>query len=160
VPLTRRRETRGRTNVRVHNLICSDPIVHVYANALLTGTGTTGVVLADLRDPGAILSHPVTRDVIDFRQPVALMLIAIAHFITDDEHLGEAFIPADDIAPDGTLHVELAHAGGIPDPLVMTCACGLATGSRPEMDAHILGAFTPQGSVGLDGRKHVPVPPD
>ena len=36
----------------------NDPIVHVHANALLTGTGTTSIVLADLRDPGAILAHP------------------------------------------------------------------------------------------------------
>jgi S-adenosyl methyltransferase len=29
----------------------NDPIVHVYANALLTGSGDTSIVLADLRDP-------------------------------------------------------------------------------------------------------------
>ena len=36
----------------------NDPIVHVHANALLTGSGTTSIVLADLRDPEAILAHP------------------------------------------------------------------------------------------------------
>ena len=36
----------------------NDPIVHVHANALLTGSGATGIVLADLRDPAAILAHP------------------------------------------------------------------------------------------------------
>ena len=36
----------------------NDPIVHVHANALLTGSGTTAIVLADLRDPAAILAHP------------------------------------------------------------------------------------------------------
>ena len=36
----------------------NDPIVHVHANALLTGSGTTGIVLADLRDPAVILAHP------------------------------------------------------------------------------------------------------
>ena len=38
----------------------NDPIVHVHANALLTGSGTTSIVLADLRDPKAILAHPKT----------------------------------------------------------------------------------------------------
>lgn len=36
----------------------NDPIVHVHANALLTGSGTTSIVLADLREPQAILDHP------------------------------------------------------------------------------------------------------
>src|SRR5579859_3430012 len=48
----------------------NDPIVHVHANALLTGSGTTGIVLADLREPEVILDHPETRALIDFGQPV------------------------------------------------------------------------------------------
>jgi S-adenosyl methyltransferase len=59
----------------------NDPIVHVHANALLTGSGTTSVVLADLRDPAAILAHPALREMIDFTRPVALLLVAILHFI-------------------------------------------------------------------------------
>jgi hypothetical protein len=65
--------------------IDNDPIVHVHANALLTGQGNTSVVLADLRDPTAILTHPKVRDLIDFNQPTALLLVAIMHFITDAE---------------------------------------------------------------------------
>ena len=64
----------------------NDPIVHVHANALLTGSGTTSIVLADLREPGAILAHPKVRDLIDFSQPVALLLIAILHFIAEEEN--------------------------------------------------------------------------
>jgi hypothetical protein len=59
----------------------NDPIVHVHANALLAGTGTTGIVLADLRDPQAILTHPKTTALIDFSQPVAVLLIAVTHFL-------------------------------------------------------------------------------
>lgn len=60
----------------------NDPIVHVHANALLTGGGSTRVVLADLRNPNRILDHPRTHELIDFTQPVALLLIAILHFIS------------------------------------------------------------------------------
>ncbi|MCW2930977.1 MAG: hypothetical protein JWM19_1939 [Actinomycetia bacterium] len=63
----------------------NDPIVHVHANALLTGSGTTGIVLADLREPEAILDHPVTRALIDFGEPVGLLVVAIFHFITEAE---------------------------------------------------------------------------
>ena len=64
----------------------NDPIVHVHANALLTGSGTTSIVLADLREPGEILAHPKVRELIDFSKPVALLLIAILHFITEEEN--------------------------------------------------------------------------
>ena len=64
----------------------NDPIVHVHANALLTGSGTTGIVLADLREPREILTHPKVRELIDFSEPVALLLIAILHFITEEEN--------------------------------------------------------------------------
>ncbi len=47
----------------------NDPIVNVHASALLTGTGTTAIVLADLRDPAAILAHPKVTALIDFTQP-------------------------------------------------------------------------------------------
>jgi hypothetical protein len=63
----------------------NDPIVHVHADALLTGTEITSIVLADLREPEAILSHPQIRELVDFTEPVALLLIAILHFITDEE---------------------------------------------------------------------------
>ncbi len=43
-----------------------DPIVHVHANALLTDSGTTSIVLAGLREPEAVLAHPKVRALIDF----------------------------------------------------------------------------------------------
>ncbi len=63
----------------------NDPIVHTHANALLTGSGTTRIVLADLREPEAILGHPKVGELIDFGEPVGLLLVAIVHFLTDDE---------------------------------------------------------------------------
>ncbi|CAM5460593.1 hypothetical protein STENM327S_05205 [Streptomyces tendae] len=45
----------------------------------------TTVVLADLRDPRAILDHPQVRAVIDFDRPVALLLVAVVHFVADAE---------------------------------------------------------------------------
>lgn len=86
----------------------NDPIVHVHASALLTGQGSTSVVLADLRDPQAILSHPKVRELIDPAEPTALLLIAILHFITDGETPG-AIIDAfrDALAPGS--YLALSH---------------------------------------------------
>jgi S-adenosyl methyltransferase len=65
----------------------NDPLVLIHARALLDSSpqGRTGYIQADLRDPDAILSSPVTTEIIDPSQPVALMLVAVLHFIADDD---------------------------------------------------------------------------
>jgi hypothetical protein len=88
--------------------IDNDPIVHVHASALLTGAGSTGIVLADLREPETILAHPRVRELIDFSQPVALLLVAIMHFITDDEHPGRIIAAFRDALPPGS-YLALSH---------------------------------------------------
>ncbi len=63
----------------------NDPIVATHAGAKLTNAANTGFVLADLRDARSIVEHPIVRDMIDFDQPVALMLVAVLHFVQDKE---------------------------------------------------------------------------
>jgi S-adenosyl methyltransferase len=87
----------------------NDPIVHVHANALLTGTGTTSIVLGDLRDPEGILTHPKVRELIDFSRPVALLLVAILHFITDKENPARIIAAFRDALPAGS-YLALSHA--------------------------------------------------
>jgi hypothetical protein len=86
----------------------NDPIVNVHASALLTGTGTTAIVLADLRDPAAILIHPKVTALIDFTQPVALLLVAITHFITDQENAAAIIATLRDALPPGS-YLALSH---------------------------------------------------
>jgi ABC-type Fe3+/spermidine/putrescine transport system ATPase subunit len=86
----------------------NDPIVHVHANALLTGSGTTRIVLADLREPEAILGHPKVGELIDFTQPVALLLVAILHFI-DGENPARIVATLRDALPPGS-YLALSHA--------------------------------------------------
>ena len=45
----------------------------------------TTVIQADLRRPEEILNHPEVRAALDFDRPIALMLVAVLHFVTDDE---------------------------------------------------------------------------
>jgi hypothetical protein len=63
----------------------NDPIVLAHARALLTSSaeGKTAYIHADLREPEKILADPVTTATLDFTQPIALMLVAILHFLTD-----------------------------------------------------------------------------
>jgi hypothetical protein len=62
----------------------NDPVVATYSRALKTGAGTA-VIQAGLRDAQAIWDHPATRDLIDLRRPVALLMAAVLHFISDQD---------------------------------------------------------------------------
>src|SRR5262249_39472111 len=61
----------------------NDPIVLAQARALLTTgpEGKTAYIDADLRDVDAILGSADLRKTLDLSQPVALLLIAVMHFI-------------------------------------------------------------------------------
>jgi hypothetical protein len=87
----------------------NDPIVNTHANTLMSEAGTTSVVLADLRDPQAILNHPDVHRVIDFDQPVALLLVAILHFVTNAEEPERIVATLRDALPVGS-YLVLSHA--------------------------------------------------
>ncbi|MFF5262867.1 SAM-dependent methyltransferase [Actinomadura viridis] len=63
----------------------NDPIVLAHGRALLATNSTTTVITADVRDPDAILGHPDLRALIDFSRPVAILAIALFHFVRDTE---------------------------------------------------------------------------
>jgi len=62
----------------------NDPVVASHGRALLEGK-TTGMVQADLRKPDQIIGDPLTRSLIDFDEPFALLLTAVLHFVPDDD---------------------------------------------------------------------------
>ena len=62
----------------------NDAMVVTHSRALLAGDNTAAIQ-ADLREPDLILGHPEVRELIDFDQPIALLLMAILHFLPDDE---------------------------------------------------------------------------
>jgi hypothetical protein len=65
----------------------NDAMVVTHSRALLAGDNTVAIE-ADLRDPEAIVGHPEVRQLIDFEQPIALLLMAILHFIADEDPYG------------------------------------------------------------------------
>jgi hypothetical protein len=65
----------------------NDAIVLAHARRLLSNAdeGATAYIHADLGEPHAILEHVELRETLDLTQPVALMVIAVMHFIEDAE---------------------------------------------------------------------------
>jgi O-methyltransferase involved in polyketide biosynthesis len=83
----------------------NDPIVLVHARALLSSTpeGRTAYVDADLRDPDEILASEQFRETLDPRRPIALSLIAILQFITDEDEAHQIVEQLVEPLPSGSL---------------------------------------------------------
>jgi hypothetical protein len=95
----------------------NDPLVLSHARALLTSSpaGRTAYIQADLREPEAILSSPVVREVLDFSQPVALMLVAILHFFPDEYKPAAVIATLLDALPPGS-YIAASHLTTDHDP--------------------------------------------
>ena len=59
----------------------NDPAAVIHAVALLAGRAGLAAIAADLTDPDAVLAHPGVRAVLDFAQPVGIVLGAVLHFM-------------------------------------------------------------------------------
>ncbi len=91
-----------------------DPVAVAHSEALLAGCGGAVVIQADLRDPGQILASPAVRALLDFRQPVALLLAAVLHFVPDDEDPWRAVgLLRDALAPGSWLVLSHAASEGL-----------------------------------------------
>jgi SAM-dependent methyltransferase len=62
-----------------------DPVVVAHSRQILAGDDRATVIQEDLRRPEAILNHPETRALLDFDQPVGLMLVAVLPAIPDQD---------------------------------------------------------------------------
>jgi hypothetical protein len=93
----------------------NDPMVLTHARALLDSTpeGRTAYVQADLRSPLSIVWSPTVRKVLDFREPVALMLVAVLHFLRDEDKPDEVVGTLLDALPPGSFlaasHMTMEH---------------------------------------------------
>jgi hypothetical protein len=89
----------------------NDPVVLAHARALLTSSteGATAYVDADLRTPERILTDPSVLRTLDFAEPVALMLLAIVHFIPEEDNPYGIVARLLDALPSGS-YLVMSHA--------------------------------------------------
>lgn len=92
-----------------------DPVAVAHSRAVIDGNPDAGVVAADLRKPEEILQSPEVRRLIDPNRPVALLLVAILHFVEDaDDPYGAVAELRDALAPGSMLVLTHAAYEGIP----------------------------------------------
>lgn len=91
----------------------NDPIVLAHARALLASSaeGATAYLECDLREPEKIIGSAELRETLDLSQPVALMLVAILHFIPDDQDPYGTVRRLIDVLPSGS-YLVMSHATG------------------------------------------------
>ncbi|MFE4696331.1 SAM-dependent methyltransferase [Streptomyces sp. NPDC056738] len=94
-----------------------DPVAVAHSEVVLRDNEDADVVAADLLKPQEILlSHPVQR-LIDLNRPVAVLLVAILHFVEDADDPYRAVAELRDaLAPGSMLVVTHASFEGIPLP--------------------------------------------
>ena len=129
----------------------NDPIVLAHANALLTSTpeGRTAYLRANLCEPEKILNDPITREVLDFDQPIALMLVAILHFIIDEEDPRAIVGTLLDALPYGS-YLVASHITDEHDPTGMGQVEELYRGSGVPAQARTRETFTDLVFDGLE----------
>ena len=84
----------------------NDPIVLAYARAHGEEPAPSGatIVAGDVRRPAEILEHPEVRGRLDFQRPVAVLLVAVMHFVVDeDDPYGAVRTLMDAVAPGSAL---------------------------------------------------------
>jgi S-adenosyl methyltransferase len=94
----------------------NDPLVLRHAQALLTSSaeGEAAFIHADVRQPAEILSSPVVKSMLDFSKPVALILVAVLHFVSDEHQPASIVSTLLDALPSGSYlvasHITAEHS--------------------------------------------------
>jgi SAM-dependent methyltransferase len=94
-----------------------DPVAVAHSEAMVAGDDRLAVLEADLRKPDTITDSPVVREMFDFGRPIALMLVALLHFIEDHDDPWDLVARLRDALPPGSCLI-LSHATdeGYADP--------------------------------------------
>jgi hypothetical protein len=86
-----------------------DPVAVAHSTALLSDNPRADIVDADIRRPADVLVSPQVRRLIDFDRPVAVLMVAILHFVTPEENPAGIVAAFRDALPEGSW-LALSHA--------------------------------------------------
>jgi hypothetical protein len=62
-----------------------DPVAVAHSRAMLVDNPWAAAIRGDARQPEAILAHEEVRRLLDFEQPVGLLMVALLHYLVGDE---------------------------------------------------------------------------
>ncbi|MEJ2866489.1 SAM-dependent methyltransferase [Actinomycetospora sp. OC33-EN08] len=111
-----------------------EPVAVAHAEQILAGHRTVTITRADLRDPASVLGAPGVADLLDLDRPVALLMIAVLHFVADPaarealDHYRAALAPGSVVA---ISHVSDDHDEPEVAEQVRGAAAGYANSATP-----------------------------
>jgi hypothetical protein len=123
----------------------NDAIVLAHNRALLRAEPRIAVVAQDLRQPASILEDPKVCTLLDFTQPVGLLMIAVMHFV--EVASGQAIVARylRDVPPGSQLAISSLSSHGIPSEVLRSTetAYGRSTGMplAYRTEAELLALF-------------------
>lgn len=63
----------------------NEPVAVAHTELLVADLPNVTMSRADLREPRQVLAAPGVRELLDFSEPVAILLVAVLHFLPDDD---------------------------------------------------------------------------
>jgi hypothetical protein len=92
-----------------------DPVAVSHSRAILGDNPQAIILQADVRRPEQFLHHPDLSRLLDVRQPVGVLVVAVLHFVGDDEEAYRAVrVLRDAVAPGSYLAITHASTEGFP----------------------------------------------
>lgn len=113
----------------------NDPVVAAYAPELLAGNPAATLIQADLREPDTILADRDVRGLIDFGQPVGVLMTLLLHFVPDTDNpwaLVRRYVDA--LAPGSYLAISHGTSDYVPP---RTADAITTTYTRASQNAHL-----------------------
>ncbi|WP_324194286.1 SAM-dependent methyltransferase [Nocardia blacklockiae] len=110
-----------------------DPVAVTHARTILVGNERADAIQADLRKPDELLTRAEDSGLIDFAQPVGLLLVAVLHLLQDDERPAEMVAALREAVLPGS-YVAISH---------------LTSAQRPEDAARLGDHSANQSRVGI-----------
>lgn len=87
----------------------SDAVAVTHSRSILADAPNAAVLRADLRDPESVLADPVVTDLLDFSEPVAVLMVAVLHFVADEDDPASVVAAYRDATAPGS-HLAITHA--------------------------------------------------
>ncbi|MBT2386392.1 SAM-dependent methyltransferase [Streptomyces sp. ISL-11] len=110
-----------------------DPVAVAHSRAVLAGDERAAIVSADLRSPHDILAADEVAGLLDLDRPVALLLVAVLHFMQDGDDPWKAVAQLREALAPGSLLI-LTHASTDTGPI------------KPEEGEELEGVYRNVGS--------------
>ncbi|MGH3342290.1 MAG: SAM-dependent methyltransferase [Carbonactinosporaceae bacterium] len=93
----------------------NDPVVLAHGRNMLHGVENTTILRYDLQNPEGILADGSLRNLLDLTEPVAVLLVAVVHFVTDAESPADIVRRLMDPLPSGS-YLALTHGTADSNP--------------------------------------------